>query len=120
MHLNDHSTLLSLPSLPPLLQVKLPPGCEEMVIDVYRIKKKKGAKGGSETAENPMERFSGSSLPPSLPFFILFLLLHSPFYSVEALIPPSLPPSLPPSPLGDWETNFRQGSKWSVPTTSTG
>ena len=42
-------------------QVKLPMGCEEMVIDVYRIGKKKGAKGsGGDIGGNPLERFSGN------------------------------------------------------------
>jgi hypothetical protein len=38
-----------------------------MVVDVYRIKKKKGAKGQEEDG-NYMQRFSGTpSLPPFLP-----------------------------------------------------
>ncbi|EWM23548.1 Heat shock protein DnaJ, cysteine-rich domain protein [Nannochloropsis gaditana] len=49
-----------------------------MVVDVYRIKKKKGAKGQEEDG-NYMQRFSG-----------------------------------------DWETTFKQGSKWSVPDTKAG
>jgi hypothetical protein len=39
--------------------VKVPAGCDEMVIDVYRMKRKGGAKGTPEI--NPMERFSGTS-----------------------------------------------------------
>lgn len=36
---------------------------QEMVVDVYRMKTKKGAKGAGGGGDgNPMERFSGASL----------------------------------------------------------
>lgn len=41
--------------------VKLPPGCDEMVVDVYRMKKKSSSSPGLPDS-NPMERFSGRSV----------------------------------------------------------